>query len=112
MRRFRVGKWELSFIAFLTIAILLAIAHTALAYYTAVVPCASDGKGFFDGQGRILLHIVVFGFVVLVITTYLKLTGRGEMIPLIVFVGGCVILNELMDLFRSLYSNIVAVLNM
>lgn len=66
--------------------------------------------GLLSDKGYILLHIMVLGFISLVISTFLKFTGRGDLIPLITFVGGCVVLYECIGLFWSIYESIVYVL--
>lgn len=62
--------------------------------------------GFFDGHGVILLHMLVVGFLTMVVSTFLKFTGRGDLIPLVAFVGGGVILYETMQLFQDIYAGI------
>lgn len=66
----------------------------------------------FSGHGVILLHMLVLGFVTLVVTTFLKFTGRGEIIPLVVFVGGGVILLEVLKLFKAIYHEVETFINM
>lgn len=81
----------------------------------AMAPPAHNGmpsKDFFSGHGVILLHMLVLGFVTLVITTFLKFTGRGDLAPLVVFVGGGVILYEVLGLFKALYQEIETFLQM
>jgi hypothetical protein len=64
---------------------------------------AAQGYSFWAGHGAILLHMLVVGFVTLVVTTFLKFTGRGDLAPLVVFVGGGVILYEVLGLFKAIY---------
>lgn len=59
--------------------------------------------GFFQGHGAILLHMLIVGFLTLLVTTFLKFTGRGDLAPLVVFVGGGVILYEVIQLFNDIY---------
>jgi hypothetical protein len=74
------------------------------------VPVAAGA--LFSGDGRILLHMLIIGFVTLVISTFLKFTGRGDLIPLVMFVGGAVILKECLGLFHSIYRDIATFLNL
>lgn len=67
---------------------------------------------FFSGNGVILLHMLIVGFVTLVITTFMKFTGRGDLAPLVAFVGGGVILYEVLGLFKSIYQEIATFLQM
>lgn len=67
---------------------------------------------FFSGHGAILLHMLTVGFVTLVVTTFLKFTGRGDIVPLVVFVSGAVILYEVIGLFKAIYSEVETFLNM
>ncbi len=67
---------------------------------------------FFEGHGVILLHMLIIGFLTLVVTTFLKFTGRGDLAPLVMFIGGGVILYEVLELFQALYNGIVNFFNM
>lgn len=67
--------------------------------------------GFFDGHGVILLHMLIYGFLTLLISTFLKFTGRGDLVPLVVFVGGAVILYEVIGLFNDIYNAVKTFLN-
>lgn len=78
------------------------------AFAAAVVTKGS----FFEGHGVILLHMLVVGFLTLVVTTFLKFTGRGDLGPLVVFIGGAIILYETLELFQALYNGIVNFFNM
>lgn len=71
-----------------------------------VVTAAAQGYSFWSGHGAILLHMLIVGFVTLVVTTFLKFTGRGDLAPLVVFVGGGVILYEVLGLFKAIYTGI------
>lgn len=73
---------------------------------------AAAGGGFFAGKGVILLHMLVCGFFTLVVSSFLKFTGRGDLIPLVAFVGGAAILYEVIGLFTDIYSAIATMLNM
>jgi hypothetical protein len=73
------------------------------------IPCitggeSSGGLGFFRGEGKILLHMLIAGFLTVVVTTFLKFTGRGDLIPLVVFVAGGIILKEVLALFQGIYN--------
>lgn len=72
---------------------------------------ASGAVGFFAGQGVILLHILIVGFLTLLVTTFLKFTGRGDLAPLVVFIGGGVILHETIGLFNSIYRDVATFLH-
>lgn len=72
---------------------------------------ATEG-GFFSGHGKILLHMLIVGFVTLVVSSFLKFTGRGDLIPLIAFVGCSVILLEVLRLFGDIYTAIKTFINM
>lgn len=81
----------------------------------AVVAVAKNGQavgGFFDGYGRILLHMLVSGFLGMVVCAFLKFTGRGDVVPLVAFVCGGVILYEVMGLFQAIYARASVFLNM
>jgi hypothetical protein len=78
----------------------------------AVATMAAADTGFFAGKGVILIHMLVVGFFTLVVSSFLKFTGRGDLIPLVMFVGGGAILYEVIGLFSSLYGSIRALLNM
>lgn len=67
---------------------------------------------FFSGHGVILLHMLIIGFLTLVVTTFLRFTGRGDLAPLVMFVGGAVILYECMQLFSDIYKGVQAFFNM
>lgn len=67
---------------------------------------------FFSGHGVILLHMLIVGFLTLVVTTFLKFTGRGDLAPLVMFVGGAVILYECMQLFHDIYKGVETFFNM
>lgn len=67
---------------------------------------------FFSGHGVILLHMLIIGFLTLVVTTFLKFTGRGDLAPLVMFVGGAVILYECMQLFNDIYKGVQTFFNM
>jgi hypothetical protein len=75
------------------------------------IPAAAVGK-FFDGYGVILLHMLIIGFLTLVVTTFLKFTGRGDLAPLVMFVGGAIILYECMGLFNAIYKGVQVFFNM
>jgi hypothetical protein len=71
----------------------------------SVTAMAAAGSGdFWSGHMGILLHMLVLGFVTLVITTFLKFTGRGDLAPLVVFVGGGAILYEVIGMFKDIYN--------
>jgi hypothetical protein len=67
---------------------------------------------FFGGKGAILLHMLVVGFFTLVVSSFLKFTGRGDLIPLVAFVGGGIILYEVIGLFNDIYGAIKTLINM
>lgn len=67
---------------------------------------------FFAGHGVILLHMLIIGFLTLVVTTFLKFTGRGDLAPLVMFVGGGVILYEVLGLFKAIYNGVATFFNM
>jgi len=69
------------------------------------IPVAAQGAqySFWAGHGKILLDMLIVGFVTLVVTTFLKFTGRGDLAPLVVFVGGGIILYEVIGLFSAIY---------
>lgn len=67
---------------------------------------------FFGGKGAILLHMLVAGFFTLVVSSFLKFTGRGDLIPLVAFVGGGIILYEVIGLFNDIYLAIKTMLSM
>lgn len=74
---------------------------------------AEAGTGsFFQGQGAVLLHMLVVGFITLVLSSFLKFTGRGDFIPLVAFVAGGVILIEVINLFNSIYGAVRTLLSM
>ena len=73
---------------------------------------AAAGATFFSGHGVILLHMLIIGFLTLVVTTFMKFTGRGDLVPLIAFVGGGVILYECMQLFNDIYKGVEAFFSM
>jgi hypothetical protein len=80
---------------------------------TVFPPIAIPASGaFFDGHGVILLHMLIVGFLTLVVTTFLKFTGRGDLAPLVMFVGGGVILYEVLDLFKAIYNGVATFFNM
>ena len=83
-----------------------------LAFFPDPVFAQGVATGFFKGQGAILLHMLIVGFLTLVITTFLKFTGRGDLGPLVVFVGGGIILYETLGLFQLIYQGIVNFFNM
>lgn len=91
----------------------LALAGFAVFFPDPAFAQAVVQKGsFFDGHGVILLHMLIVGFLTLVVTTFLKFTGRGDLAPLVIFVGGGVILYETIELFQALYDGIVRFFNM
>lgn len=59
---------------------------------------------FFGDKGAILLHMLTAGFFILVVSSFLKFTGRGDWIPLVAFVGGSIILYEIVGLFSDIYA--------
>lgn len=67
---------------------------------------------FFSGHGVILLHMLIIGFLTMVVSTFLKFTGRGDLIPLVAFIGGGVILYETMQLFNDIYKGIATFFKM
>lgn len=77
-----------------------------------MVATASTGYSFWNGNGALLLHMLVVGFVTLVITTFLKFTGRGDLVPLVVFVGGAIILYEVLGLFKLIYTAVAGFFQM
>lgn len=87
-------------------------AVTAFAPEGGVVATAAQGYSFWAGHGAILLHMLIVGFVTLVVTTFLKFTGRGDLAPLVVFVGGGIILYEVLGLFKAIYSGIATFFQM
>ena len=48
--------------------------------------------------------MLVVGFFTLVVSSFLKFTGRGDVIPLVAFVGGGIILYEVIGLFNDIYA--------
>lgn len=87
----------------------------APAYITDVTLAAAakaGGYSFWAGNGAILLHMLIIGFVTLIVTTFLKFTGRGDIAPLAMFVGGGVILYEVLGLFKSIYVGIATFFQM
>lgn len=70
------------------------------------------GASFFNGHGVILLHMLIVGFLTLVVTTFLKFTGRGDLAPLVMFVGGGVILYETLGLFKAIYNGVATFFSM
>lgn len=79
----------------------------------ATMAQASGGAlGLFSGDGAILLHFLIIGFVTLIITTFLKFTGRGDLAPLVMFVAGGVMLVEVIQLFNHIYSAVKTFLTM
>ncbi|MBP1934872.1 SpoIIIAC/SpoIIIAD family protein [Ammoniphilus resinae] len=76
----------------------------------AFAATAAGGLGFFAGHGVILLHMLIVGFLTLLVTTFLKFTGRGDLAPLVVFVGGGIILYEVIGLFNAIYKAIATFL--
>jgi len=78
----------------------------------AIEVYAEGGGNFFSGQGAILLHMLIIGFITLVVCSFLKFTGRGDFIPLVSFVGGAIILKEVIGLFTTIYQSISTMLNM
>lgn len=85
-------------------------------FLPAAMPVMAAGQSvptsFFAGHGAILLHMLVAGFLTLVVTTFLKFTGRGDLIPLVVFVGGGVILYEVMGLYTDIYNAVKVMFTM
>jgi hypothetical protein len=80
---------------------------------TLLPPIAIPVAGsFFAGHGVILLHMLIIGFLTLVVTTFLKFTGRGDLAPLVMFVGGGVILYETLGLFKAIYTSVATFFNM
>jgi hypothetical protein len=78
----------------------------------AATPAAAPSASFFNGHGVILLHMLVVGFITMVVCSFLKFTGRGDLIPLVMFVGGAVILYEVIGLFNAIYGAIKTLLQM
>ena len=66
---------------------------------------------FWGGKGAILLHMLVVGFFTLVVSSFLKFTGRGDFIPLVAFVGGGIILYEVIGLFNDIYGAVKTLLS-
>lgn len=91
----------------------LAPAVTYAMFKPVFVFAATSGGafGFFSGHGVILLHMLIYGFLTLLISTFLKFTGRGDLVPLVVFVGGAVILYEVIGLFNDIYKAVAGFLN-
>lgn len=79
---------------------------------TILPPIAIPVSTFFSGHGVILLHMLIIGFLTMVVTTFLKFTGRGDLAPLVMFVGGAVILYECMGLFNDIYKGVQVFFNM
>ena len=74
----------------------------------SIVPTSGAVTASFIGtHGVILIHMLIIGFLTLVISTFLKFTGRGDIIPLVAFVGGGTILYEVMGLFKDIYVAVV-----
>lgn len=98
-------------LAFAAPVVAMSIFHVSPFFLAGVLlphvamPVAAVGK-FFDGYGVILLHMLIIGFLTLVVTTFLKFTGRGDLAPLVMFVGGGVILYECMGLFNAIYTGV------
>ena len=86
-----------------------AIPNTVACVATKAV---SGNASFFSGNGVILLHIMIMGFFTLVVSSFLKFTGRGDMIPLVAFIGGMLILKEVIGLFNDVYGAIKTLINM
>jgi hypothetical protein len=78
----------------------------------APVGLATSNVSFFSGNGVILLHIMLVGFFTLIVSSFLKFTGRGDMIPLVAFIGGAIILKEVIGLFNQIYGAIRTLINM
>lgn len=76
------------------------------------IPVVAGGGSFLLGDGVILLHMLIIGFLTLVVTTFLKFTGRGDLAPLVVFIGGGIILSETIGLFKHIYVAISSFLTM
>lgn len=94
-----------------------AMSHTLLTHSSDAIPVMASEvhtppPSFFSGHGVILLHMLLLGFITLVVTTFLKFTGRGDLAPLVVFVGGGVILYEVIGLFKDIYQEVATFLNM
>lgn len=88
------------------------VAYTLFRPTLALAAGSTGGFGFFAGHGVILLHMLIVGFLTLIVTTFLKFTGRGDLAPLVVFVGGGVILYEVIQLFNAIYQAIATFLKM
>jgi hypothetical protein len=80
-------------------------AYKAVDSVGAMAQAASGGGAFglFSGDGAVLLHFLIIGFVTLIITTFLKFTGRGDLAPLVMFVAGGVMLLEVITLFNHIF---------
>lgn len=79
----------------------------------SAVPASTGAVGsLFSGDGVILLHFLLIGFVTLIVTTFLKFTGRGDIAPLVVFVAGGVITLEVFQLFTHIYQGVKVFLSM
>ena len=82
---------------------------TSFLFFNQAVPAfAPEGYSFWKGHGRILLDMLIVGFVTLVVTTFLRFTGRGELAPLVMFVGGGIILYEVIGLFKDIYKAVAS----
>ncbi len=73
---------------------------------------AASSYSLMDGHGVILLNMLILGFITLLVTTFLKFTGRGDIVPLVAFVSGGIILYQVMGLFNDIYSGIAGFLRM
>lgn len=94
-------------------AINVLLPGTALfTVFNPAFPVSTVPVNLLGEKGAILLHMMVIGFVTLVVSSFLKFTGRGDFIPLVMFVGGGIILYEVIGLFRDIYTGIATMLNM
>lgn len=108
-RWYRKNKKVMDRLAFSTPAFLMTAFKVSPMFLLGTVfpPLAIPVAGtFFSGHGVILLHMLIVGFLTLVVTTFLKFTGRGDLAPLVMFVGGGVILYECMQLFSDIYHGV------
>lgn len=74
-------------------------------------PANPAKNGVFEGDGRILLNMVMYGGAGFVISLILKYMGRGELSMLVMMITGFVILRQVVYVLKELMHDVAALVN-
>jgi hypothetical protein len=68
-------------------------------------------QGIFDGDGHILLNMVLYGGAGFIISLILKYMGRGELSMLVMMITGFVILRQVIYVLKELMQDVTTLVN-